>query len=551
MAVVRCRWQGLVVGLCVFVTAGCAPGKRLGGGIDNHRPLAPPPSVSPVRDKAEKKPLEIAPIKELPSSGYRISTDDPLVATRASFYEKTLNEWREAASQLVLQGAAKEGANSWRDCLLSAEQALAGYHFLQAGQTKDLNPWQIVARDVGYYNKGCDQILASLQKADSIPQGDPLVSTVDSDGLRTQLQQYYDSGDYLTVITTYEATTSSQEQTQASPAARILYGKSMVKTGRFADAARIYSEIMAESGQSNDLDTLGLRLETGDVLLAAGRLDDARQVYQGHVQALSPLVSQKEWAEAHAQAFAEQATTEDMEQYRAVMQAYLQFDGKQVPSALTEGAAVLQGRAPGPLSDLASIMLSRVRNQAQIWVRGQLAEVRSLIDAKHLEQAQIVLDQVAAAAPPPEIMGAITQLQAEIVQAQDLKQMAPDETVLPETADPWQEVMALFEHQKYDEAIAGFQQFLGTERDSEAQRNIAEASEHAASALRRQAAALYAKARNTFDPEIKRQTLQSSRGLLEQLIEKYPQAAVVDKARQNMKVIDAELGSSPSMPSFK
>ncbi|MDP2107106.1 MAG: hypothetical protein Q8J76_14010, partial [Desulfobulbaceae bacterium] len=133
-----------------------------------------------------------------------------------------------------------------------------------------------------------------------------------------------------------------------------------------------------------------------------------------------------------------------------------------------------------------------------------------------------------------------------------LGQVVPGEATAPEAVDPWQETMVLFEHQKYDEAIVGFQKFEGTERAAEAQAKIAESVELAASAMRRQAAALFAKARNTFDPEIKRQTLQSSRVLLGQLIEKYPQATVIDKARQNMKVIDAELGilssSPPSLP---
>lgn len=546
MAMGRCRWQGLVMVLCVCISTGCTPVKRWGRSGDAHQPtLSPPPSV-PVQDKVEAKPAVVAPVQEFPT-GYRISGDDPLVAARALFYEKTLNDWRETVSQLAVNGGLREGANSWRDCLLAAEQALAGYHSLQVGQDESVNPWQIVARDVDYFDKGCDQVLVSLHAAGAGIQSEQLLPTTDSDALRTQLRQYYEAGDYMTTITTYEAMTSNQEK--VSPEVRMIYGKSLIKTGRFEDAARIYTEILAEVGQSSDLDTLELKMETADVLLAAGRLEDARQVYQRQVQVLSPLVSQKEWAEAHARAFAEPADEEDMERYRAVMQAYLQFDGKQVPSSLTEGVDALEKRPPGPLLDLSRIMLAEVRGQSQLWVRGQMSEIRSLIDAKKFDQAQVLLDQVLPTAPP-EMMGVITQFQTEIAQAQALEQSAPGEIVAPETVDPWEEAMGLFEHQKYDEAIVSFQQFFGTERDTEAQAKVAEASELAAAALRRQAAALYAKARNTFDPELKRQTLQSSRALLVQLVEKYPQSTVADKARQNMKVIDAELGISPTTPSL-
>ncbi|MDD5759150.1 MAG: hypothetical protein PHI06_08710, partial [Desulfobulbaceae bacterium] len=65
------------------------------------------------------------------------------------------------------------------------------------------------------------------------------------------------------------------------------------------------------------------------------------------------------------------------------------------------------------------------------------------------------------------------------------------------------------------------------------------------SSMRRQAAALYSKAKKTFDPEVKRQALLSSRTLLVELIEKYPDCSIVEKARQNLKVLDLELGLAP------
>lgn len=546
MSMVPSRWRGCIVGLCLFVSAGCSPVKRLSGEGNHQPPLPTPPSEKLVTDKPVSKPSVVTPVNES-IVGYRISEDDPLVAERVLFYEKTLNAWREAANQLASRGEMKEGTDSWRDCLLAAEQALSGYHFLQAGQNKDINPWSIVARDVSYYQKGCDQVLVALQTKGAALQGQSSLLLPESDGLRAQLRQQYDSGDYLTVIATYEAVTRSQEQVQVSPEAKTVYGKALVKSGRFEDAAKIYTEVLTELGQGNDMRSLEFRLETGDVLLAAGRFDDARQVYQGQLQLLAPIVSQRDWAEGHAQAFAEQVPAEDLERYRALMQAYLKFDGKQVPSSMTEGVADLEQGKPGPLLNLARVMLAKARAQAQAWARGQLVEIRSLIDVQKLDQARVLLDELAAVAPP-EMIGTIAQLQSEVASGQVLEPAVPEGAVVPESADPWQEAMVLFEHQKYDEAIASFQKLAGTNRAAEAQAKIAEASELAASAMRRQAATLFAKARNTFDPEIKRQTLESSRALLEQLIEKYPQTSIVEKARQNAQVINAELGASSSAP---
>ena len=85
---------------------------------------------------------------------------------------------------------------------------------------------------------------------------------------------------------------------------------------------------------------------------------------------------------------------------------------------------------------------------------------------------------------------------------------------------------------------------MDSEHGAAAKAKITEASELAAAAMRQQAAALYAKAKKTFDPGAKRQALLSSRSLLQSLIEKYPDTTVTDKARQNLKVLDAELGQT-------
>jgi len=547
MAMFHVRWQRLMIGVCVLISAGCVPGKRLTGGGD-----AAPPSPPPARPAAETAPPPpaVAAAKEQ-TAGHLIPVDDPQVAARALFYEKTLNDWREAVRTLVVKGEGKkDGADSWRDCLLAAEQALAGYHVLQAGPEKALNPWQVVARDVGYYEKGCDQVLAGVQGAGSPDEGAPSPSP-DSDELYGRLRQAHDGGNHQAVISQYEAVAGAQGQGKASRESRALYGKALVKAGRFDDAARVYTELLAESSQGADLATLELRLAIGDVLLAAGRLDDARQVYEGQVKTLTPLQSKKEWAEAHARVLAEQIPADELARYRQLMQAYLRFDGKQIPPVLAEGVAALEGRPPGPVLDLAKMMLATVRTQAQAWARGQLAEVRSLISTRQFDQARVLLEQVTASSPP-ELMGAISQLKAEVAQGQESGQTpsGPGAAVPPGGgADPWQAAMLLFEQQKYDEAIAGFQQFVGSERAPEAQAKIAEAVELAAQGLRRQAAALFAQAKNTFDPEVKRQTLQGSRALLVQLVEKYPQASIVAKANQNLKAIDAELGGALARPS--
>jgi tetratricopeptide (TPR) repeat protein len=192
-------------------------------------------------------------------------------------------------------------------------------------------------------------------------------------------------------------------------------------------------------------------------------------------------------------------------------------------------------------------MLAQVTAQSQAWARSQLAAIRGLTAANNLTAARELLQQLIVAAPAT-MQPAITQLEAEIAQAELMnKEPLPPGAATP-LASPWDAALALFEQQKYDEAIAGFQMLLTSEHGADAKVKIAEASELAAAALRRQAAALYAKAKKTIDPTAKQQGMLHSRALLLDLIEKYPASSVVDKARQNLKTLDGELGPATTTP---
>ena len=96
---------------------------------------------------------------------------------------------------------------------------------------------------------------------------------------------------------------------------------------------------------------------------------------------------------------------------------------------------------------------------------------------------------------------------------------------------------------EYDAAIQTFSGLLNTSYGTRAGMQIEEASRLAAQDDRKKAAELFVRANRTTDPEARKQLLLSSRALLQDILQKYPQSGLEDKIRRNLNRIDQELGA--------
>ena len=547
------RIWGYVGGICLLVLAGCVPVQHWAKGETGKestasvKPEVKAPEVetsTPAQKTPEATPPQTAPQPPSPPepTGYRIAGDDPLVTERIRLYQQKKSEWETAGKRLAGLGANDALPESWNECQQDIDLALAGYQRLQAGTERELNPWEAVGRDMHYFAKECNQVLATAQTKVSSPQD--LSANQVPDSAIAQIRQPFEAGQYQEVVNACDALAHGKDVSLLdSRELKILYSRALVKLGRFQEAARILTKLPEDASQTIDLAPLETKMLIGDVLLAVGQVEEARQAYEGLAKTIAPLVSQQEWASAHVRAFGEQIPTEDLKAYRELLQAYLRFDGQQVPQALIDGVSRLQGRSNATFEELARMLLAKATAQSQAWAQRQLAGIKALVAANNLSRARELLQQLIAAAPA-DMKSAITQLESEIAQAELVAKESPKPIEEVRPASPWEEALHLFEQQKYDEAISGFQQFLDSERGAEAKAKVAAASELAAAAMRRQAAALYAKAKKSSDPEAKQQSLLSSRTLLLELIEKYPNSSVVDKARQNLKVLEVDLGQA-------
>lgn len=544
------RYAAGLTGIGLLLLTGCVPARQMAKGTGGEGPRAPaPPEVQERGNatKAKEREASPQPPKVPGPSGYRIKGDDPVVGERITLFEKKKADWYDTGGKLAGLGKGDVWPDSWQECLQDIELTLTGYRNLRTGEEGDLNPWTVLGHDLHYFEKGCDQVLATGRSKLSEPQEPPPPEAALPGGEGDQVRPAFEAGHYQEAVTAYEALVKGLEGKGPPREAQEYYGRALVKLGRLQEATTMLTALMREAGSTPTLPSIELKLLTADLLLAVGQVNEARELYEGVAKVLTPAVSQQAWATANAQAFAEQVDDEDMELYRDLLQAYLRFDGQQVPQPLIDGVNQLQGRPPGPLLDLARQVLTKTTAQAQEWARTQLTEIRALIDNHELVRARELAERMAATAPA-EMKPALATLQAEIVQAEAATKENPPLPGEQAPVDPWAEAQHLFEQQKYDEAIARFGTLVDGDRGAEAKAKLAEAAELAAAAMRRQAAALYAKARTIFDPEAKRQALERSAALLRELIEKYPEVSIIAKARQNLKVLEAELGLAQGAP---
>lgn len=108
-----------------------------------------------------------------------------------------------------------------------------------------------------------------------------------------------------------------------------------------------------------------------------------------------------------------------------------------------------------------------------------------------------------------------------------------------EQLEKWQRAATLFDSGNYDEAIGEFSGLLNTPLALVAREKIREAQTAVANQLRRQAAGILA--RKIVDAEQKKKLLLEAWALLNKIISGYPEAAIIDKVKQNLAQIEIQL----------
>jgi hypothetical protein len=228
--------------------------------------------------------------------------------------------------------------------------------------------------------------------------------------------------------------------------------------------------------------------------------------------------------------------------FSGLLHDYLLFDGKSLPDGMRDKLAFIERSVPGSMiASRARQVIWLAEEQAGAWVGRQLLIVDSLVEEKEYGQAMELLRKVAAQELLEEVRAIVEKNMRDVRRAEEEERQTQE--ILKKQAESiqWQKAVKLFEMRHFDEAIAAFSILLTSYYQTKAAVKIREAGNFAAAELRRDAAALFVKARKAGRPELSKEYMLESRRLLLRILANYPEADIIKKVKVNLKVLEEQL----------
>ena len=441
-----------------------------------------------------------------------------MLGRRLRFYEARLAGWQAVEGQVAALGLADRPAG-WGRCLaevgeLHDQYEMASRQVAPDGQSQDsvaLGRWvgELLDRDVGYLGSGCEAVLAMGTAALA---GRP-EAKAPAVGERS----------------------ASLPAAPLPPEARRQFGLALLRAGQLEAAANVLAGEGGGESSPND-DMAGPRL-TADLLLAVGRVAEARSHYEMLGRACSALPGVDRWVADQLELLrGADVQSAAFPGFLAVLRAYLVSDGQRVPDDLREGVARLEAQAPSSgLARQGRRLLEMAEEKGGVGLPERLAEVDRLVETREFARGLAILEGLATRDDLNPAQQAMVR--DALLKVRKAKFLAEETQPPPEqeVAGQWENGVQLLESRKYDEAIAIFTALLETGDQAQAKEKLGEASDLAIKEIRGQASALFVQARQTASLERKKSLLMESWKLLRGAETRYPGAtvAMLEKVRQN------------------
>ncbi|PLX51052.1 MAG: hypothetical protein C0613_01665 [Desulfobulbaceae bacterium] len=461
--------------------------------------------------------------------------DPAFVESRLQLYRQKVAKWQSLGTKMRAYGLGYEQEEQWRQCTALLEELYNGY--AAVAEQQGAAP-EVMRKDIAFAESDCRQMFAV--QASRIPE---LLADYrqEAAGQVAAIIDYYAADrQYSQVVAAYENAVRFLGEEPQDLRLKEIYGRALLHTGQLEKAAMVFSQVLTTSGP---YEKWPLRLEAAELLIAAGQYEKARAEYLHLADILNY------WEEIDKTVTGKLALLFDADRhvrelalYSKVLKAFLSFDGSSMPLALEEGFRELEQAYPGTVHTDAAARLFR---QAQETVRQNagdtLATAEQLARAKEFKRALDLLKELKDGRLPADSMTQVEMAISAINASREHHIQLEKEKKIRDLADQWQEGLNLIDMELYDDAITVFMGLLGTEYDARAAAEIEQASLQAARALRKKAAAIFVRARNTNDPTARKALLNESRDLLETILARYPQVEIAEKVVVNLQVIDEQL----------
>lgn len=543
--------------------------------VKQTRPAAPAPT------RPEKTLVVKTPAREVFPSPSRkkirfSEADLRFVEQRLAVYEKKFRQWLEVRAGKGGLARDMVGPLQWQGCSGRFERILSGYQRMQEEiiASRSPSPWadnteqsdmdDILQQDIAFMESRCgrppgpgpDEPGPSLQTA-------AVSRKMAAQSAEALIVAYVNQGNDIEAISAFQDLGRKFPGHVPDAVTRQQYGLALLRTGQRKAAGAVFSRLAAEAVNTDLKQTPWQRQHNlADLLLAAGDLSGAQSLYQQLAQAHAGLAAEHKRLQVQVDALRALRVdrSEETNAYLTLFRGVTLFSGRQGGPALIKQADRFDRTLPGtPLAASARYLRQTVEERLTAWAGSRLQRVNILMKQGNKQQAKSVLEELAGADLPAAVQERVESMLTEInaraevsgdtvtivqagptVEQKPLSLLTGDEVTLQEQslAMQWEAANRSLEMRHYDEAIKGFTALLPTDYGAMAGIKIKTVAKQVAAENRKQAAILFAKATKTTNPERKKELLLSSRRLLADIIEKYPQAGIMDKVRRNLDNLD-------------
>lgn len=471
-----------------------------------------------------------------------------LLRRRLEFYQEESRYWQKFAEKLEGLDLEFDGLGEWRKCGTFYQDMIAEYRDIllqdkqreEGGLSGNQDPWSILAQDFGYLRGN-----KAVSEPFSGEYGDgPTSKECEKfmvDGVSAAMEYHAARRQYEEEIGLYDFLKTYLKGRQITDELKESYGRALIEQGRLQEGLEILMEILAGNGRQQ-VDSLTLRRETVGYLIALGDFDRAR-LQMEQIKQISRFCSDLGRMGKDYEELLEKSSEYELKLYGNALYSWLVSSRREIPATLRNNVAELKRQAPqSEAAKLTVTLLEQAEKRVEKYVYRELSRAVELVKSNDFRQAFDIVDHLSRSSLPPEVMQKVRATETAIRKKQTLDESRQKELEEEALEVRWEKAMNQLDRKEYDQALAGFRSLLDTEYRKQAKGKIREAIRLAAAAKRQKAAELFIKARGAAgDVEKKVDFLQQSRRLLLEIQNKYPEAAIIDKVKQNLDVVEAAL----------
>ncbi|MDF1615176.1 hypothetical protein [Desulfurivibrio dismutans] len=504
------------------------------------RPVAePPPMPSPVRSDFDEEELLRF-----------VAAEERNLAPRLEYYREERREWQQLATALAELIPRANWPDGWSNCLVQLDEVTVSFERARE-KLGDLE-WEtggnwsaaVAALSVAYRADrefvagNCDTYRRLAEKTVAV-----------------RLDQFHElaAEQLQAVLFHYARQGKADEVRQTLEEWRWIYPErilpfsllqkislALFRAGQREPALELLAE-QEEAVAATRMETSDITRLRGDLLLIAGRSDEARRQYEKIADRHAALEEQRQWVDEQLRLLSGQipASREERSLFLGLLEDAILFDGRAMPVGMQQRMQRLDERFPaGILTFRARLLVDEVERRAQGWFQGRLGQVEGMQAEGAFDHAVAALEALLTENLNREQEYLVRQM---LVEAEESRRAAAERRQLLEQqalSMQWEEANRLLDLGQYDEASVLFSRLLESDYREEARRRMAEATREAATELRREAAALFVRARRSDDPERAAALAGESWQLLHRIVTVYPDSDIVDRVMDNLSSVE-------------